>query len=192
MGPLNLSLWRMVMELKIEAKNLDLRKSWQEKIDEERDKLIRHYASLVLHLRVTIEATPGYKEGGYEVRLVATVPNDTVAVKRWGESVRSLLVEAFDVLGSQLKEIVKKKQNHKTAKVQGATVDNKASGIIRKIVSDESYGFIVTNDKLDVFFHANSLKDAAMSDLSEGDEVMFAMEEGDKGLQATWVRVGQA
>jgi len=180
------------MELKIEAKNLDLRKSWQEKIDEERAKLIRHYASLVLHLRVTIEATPGYKEGGYEVRLVATVPNDTVAVKRWGESVRPLLVEAFDVLGGQLKEIVKKKQNHKAAKVQGATVDNKSSGIIRKIVPDESYGFIVTNDKLDVFFHANSLKDAAMSDLAEGDEVMFAMEEGDKGLQATWVRVGQA
>ena len=180
------------MELKIEAKNLDLRKSWQEKIDEERAKLIRHYASLVLHLRVTIEATPGYKEGGYEVRLVATVPNDTVAVKRWGESVRPLLVEAFDVLGGQHKEIVKKKQNHKTAKVQGATVDNKASGIIRKIVPAESYGFIVTNDKLDVFFHANSLKDAAMSDPAEGDEVMFAMEEGDKGLQATWVRVGQA
>lgn len=177
------------MELKIEAKNLELRKSWQEKIDEERAKLIRHYANLVLHLRVTIEATPGYKEGGYEVRLVATVPNDTVAVKRWGESVRPLLVEAFDVLGSQLKEIVKKKQNHKTAKVQGATVDNKSSGIIRKIVPDESYGFIITNDKLDVFFHANSLKDVAMSDLAEGDEVMFAMEEGDKGLQATWVRV---
>jgi len=180
------------MELKIEAKNLDIRKSWQEKIDEERSKLIRHYANLVLHLRVTIEATPGYKEGGYEVRLVATVPNDTVAVKRWGESVRSLLVEAFDVLGAQLKEIVKKKQNHKSVKVQGATIDGNASGIIRKIVPDESYGFIVTDDKLDVFFHANNLKDVAISDLTEGDEVLFAMEEGDKGLQATWVKVGHA
>jgi len=181
------------MELKIEAKNLDIRKSWQEKIEEERVKLIRHYANLVLHLRVTIEATPGYKEGGHEVRLVATVPNDTVAVKRWGESVRPLLVEAFDVLGAQLKEIVKKKQSHKSAvKVQGATIDSKTSGIIRKIVPDESYGFIVTDDKLDVFFHANSLKDVALSELAEGDEVLFAMEEGDKGLQATWVKAGHA
>lgn len=180
------------MELKIEAKNLDLRKSWQEKIEEERNKLIRHYANLVLHLRVTIEATPGYKEGGYEVRLVATVPNDTVAVKRWGESVRSLLVEAFDVVGAQLKEIVKKKQNHKTAKLQGATLDSKASGVIRKIFPDEAYGFIITDDKLDVFFHANSLRDITMSDLAEGDEVLFAMEDGDKGPQATWVKVGNA
>ena len=180
------------MELKIEAKNLDLRKSWQEKIDEERAKLIRHYASLVLHLRVTIEATPGYKEGGYEVRLVATVPNDTVAVKRWGESVRPLLVEAFDVLGGQLKEIVKKKQNHKAGKVLGAAGDGRITGIVRKIFPEEAYGFIVTDDKLDVFFHANALRDVEMNDINEGDEVLFAMEEGDKGPQATWVRVGHA
>jgi ribosome-associated translation inhibitor RaiA len=43
------------MELKIEAKNLDMRKSWQEKIEEEQAKLIRHYANMVLYLRVTIE-----------------------------------------------------------------------------------------------------------------------------------------
>lgn len=180
------------MELKIEAKNLDIRKSWQEKIEEERNKLTRHYASLVLHLRVTIEATPGYKEGGHEVRVVATVPNDTVVVKRWGESVRPLLVEAFDVLGLQLKEIVKKKQNHKSAKVQGGTADARISGIVRKIFPEEAYGFIVTDDKLDVFFHANALRDVEMNDIAEGDEVLFAMEEGDKGPQATWVRVGHA
>jgi cold shock CspA family protein len=142
---------------------------------------------------VSIEATPGYKEGGYEVRLVASVPNDTVVVKRWGESVRPLLVEAFDVLGEQLKELVKKRQEHKAAKiVQDAAIDSKTSGVIRKIAPDASYGFIITNDKLDVFFHASSLKDVTMSDLAEGDEVLFAMEEGDKGLQATWVRASHA
>merc|ERR1711879_332884 len=88
--------WRICMELKTEAKNLDMRKGWQEKIEGERDKLIRHYASFVHHLRVTIEATRGHKEGGYEVRLVASVPSDTVVVKRSGENVRPLLVEAFD------------------------------------------------------------------------------------------------
>ncbi len=181
------------MELKIEAKNLDIRNSWQEKIEEERDKLIRHYANLVLHLRVAIEATPGYKEGGYEVRLVATVPNDTVAVKRWGESVRPLLVEAFDVLGAQLKELVKKRQNHKSAKnLGGMAGDGRVTGIVRKIFPKEAYGFIVTDDKLDVFFHANALRDVSISDISEGDEVLFVMEEGDKGPQATWVRVGHA
>ena len=179
------------MELKVEARNLDMRKGWQEKIEEERAKLIRHYANFVLHLRVTIEATPGYKEGGYEVHLVASVPQDTVVVKRWGEKVRPLLVEAFDVLGAQLKGIVRKKQDHKnqkSAKTQGAVLDGNAPGAIRRLFPD--YGFIVTPDEQEVFFHENSLKNISMDDLSEGDSVVFSMEEGDKGLQAIWVKAG--
>ncbi len=177
------------MELKIETRNLDMRKSWQEKIEGERDKLIRHYANFVLHLRVTIEATPGYKEGGYEVRLVASVPNDTVVVKRWGEKVRPLLVEAFDVLGLQLKEIVRKKQqSHKSIKSMGAMYNGNTSGVIRRLFREESYGFILTPDDQEVFFHENALKELSMEKLSEGDAVVFAMEEGDKGPQAIWVK----
>ena len=101
------------MELKVEAKNLEMRDNWQEKIEEEKAKLIRHYANLVLHLRVTIEATPGHKGGGYAVSLVAAVPGDTVVVKREGEKVHPLLVEGFDVLGAQLKDFVQKKQDYR-------------------------------------------------------------------------------
>ena len=180
------------MELKVEARNVDRRKGWQEKIEEEREKLIRHYANFVLHLRVTIEATPGYKEGGYEVRLVATVPNDTVVVKRWGEKVHSLLVEAFDVLGLQLKEIVRKKHNHKAVKHMGGLPGLKASGRIRRLFPEEAYGFIQTPDDQEIFFHASSLKDVSIEDLGEGDEVLFMVEEGDKGPQAAWVKTASA
>ena len=41
------------MELKVEARNVELKKGWQVKIDEEKEKLIRHYAGFVLHLRVS-------------------------------------------------------------------------------------------------------------------------------------------
>ena len=171
---------------------MDLRKGWQMRIEEERDKLIRHYANFVLHLRVTIEATPGYREGGYEVRLVATVPNDTVVVKRWGEKVRPLLVEAFNVLGLQLKEIVRKKQNHKSPKVPGAVVGVKTSGKIRRLFPEESYGFILTPDEQEIFFHATRLKNISMDDLDEGDEVLFTIEEGAEGPQASWVKPAAA
>ena len=33
------------MELKVESKNLEMRDNWQEKIEEEKAKLIRHYAN---------------------------------------------------------------------------------------------------------------------------------------------------
>jgi cold shock CspA family protein/ribosome-associated translation inhibitor RaiA len=179
------------MDLKVEARNLDMRKGWQIKIEEERDKLVRHYANFVLHLRVTIEATPGYKEGGYEVHLVASVPQDTVVVKRWGENVRSLLVESFDVLGLQLKEIVRKKQDHKngkSVKKQGAVLNGNVSGTIKKVFDE--YGFIAAEDSQEVFFHKNALKDLSMANLTAGDSVTFAMEEADKGPQAIWVKAG--
>lgn len=176
------------MELKIEARNLDMRKGWQEKIESEKAKLVRHYANFVLYLRVTIESTSHYKEGGYEVRVVASVPNDTVVVKRRGDKVRPLLVEAFDVLGLQLKEIVRKKQAHKGVKAQGAVLDGNSTGIIKRLFPYESYGFIVTSDEQEIFFHENALKDVSMGDLNEGDVVMFSVAEGDKGPQATLVR----
>ena len=83
------------MELKVEARNVELKKGWQSKIEEEKEKLIRHYAGFLLHLRVAIEATTHHKEGGFEVKIVASVPNDTVVVRRKGEIVRSLLCRSI-------------------------------------------------------------------------------------------------
>jgi len=176
------------MDLKVETRNLDMRTGWQEKIEEEREKLIRHYANFVLHLRVSIEATPGYKEGGYEVSLVASVPNDTVVVKRWGEKVHPLLVESFDVLNQQLKDIVRKKHDHKheaSVKVLGGAPGD-TRGTVQRVFDE--YGFIMTLDNQEVFFHANVLKDLSMKELEEGVAVCLALEESDKGLQAAWVK----
>lgn len=72
------------MELKVEAKNLEMRDNWQEKIEEEKAKLIRHYANLVLHLRVTIEATPGHKGGAMPFRWWQPSP-----ATRWWSSARA-------------------------------------------------------------------------------------------------------
>lgn len=179
------------MELKVETRNVELRKGWQERIDEEKEKLIRHYANYILHLRVTIEGTKHHKEGGYELKLVATVPNDTVVVSRKGENMGALLVEAFDVLSLQLKEMQRKKRrDQKSAEgVAGFEVGN--HGVVRKISPFESYGFIVTPDEREIYFHENALKDIPLDQLVEGDEVMYGETIGDKGPQASWVRVAR-
>lgn len=175
------------MELKVEGRNLDVRKSWQEKIQEEKERLTRHHPGLILSLRVTIEETTHHKQGGYEVRLVAAVPNDTVVVKKKGDSVKPLLVDAFDKFGLQLKELQRKRrQTVKTpeivAEISGGT------GVIKNLSPFESYGFIVASDGREVYFHENALKDLVMDDLAEGDSVSFGLTEGNKGPQATWVR----
>lgn len=175
------------MELKVEARNVELKKGWQVKIEEEKDKLIRHYAGFLLHLRVTIEATTHHKEGGFEVKIVASVPNDTVVVSRKGEVVRALLIEAFDVLALQLKEIQRKKR--KAKKQVEPHIETDSVGIIHKVSPHESYGFITTFDEREIYFHENALKNVTIDDLTEGDSVVFGESRGDKGPQASWVRV---
>jgi len=177
------------MELKIEARNVELRASWQEKIDEEKERLIRHYPNYVLYLRVSVEATSHHKEGGFEIKLVASVPGDTVVVSRKGENTKALLGEAFDVLTQQLKENLRKKRKSQKGVDQAQETSN--YGIIKKLSPHESYGFIVTLDEREIYFHENSLKDVEMDYLSEGDSVIYGETLGDKGPQASWVRAAK-
>ncbi len=177
------------MELKVEARNVELKKGWQIKIEEEKEKLLKHHAGFVLHLRVSIEATSHHKEGGYEVKVVASVPNDTVVVSRKGEMVRPLLIEAFDVLALQLKEILRKKRKTQKQAEPAAAADS--VGVINKVSPHESYGFITTFDEREIYFHENALKNVEIDDLAEGDSVIYGESLGDKGPQASWVRVAK-
>ncbi|MDF1578689.1 MAG: cold shock domain-containing protein [Desulfobulbales bacterium] len=177
------------MELQVEGRHAEIRKSWQAKIEVEKDRLIRHHAGLVQNLRVAIEATSNHKEGGYEVRLIAAVPDDIVVVKRKGESVKPLLVKAFDNLDMQLKEMQRKrKQSQKTSEPQNPAQRN---GTVKTISPIESFGFILLAGGKEVYFHENALKDIGIDKLSVGDEVVFGEAEGDKGPCASWVRMAK-
>ena len=178
------------MELQVEARNLEMRKVWQDKIDEEKSRLERHHAGFINHLRVTIEGTAHHKEGGYELRVVASIPNDTVVVKRKGEKVVPLMVDAFNTLGMQVKEHQRKRRQ--SSKVAPEVAKGTSSeGIVKSIYPYESYGFITTSQGREIYFHENSLKDISMNQLSEGDGVKFGEAEGDKGPCATWVKVAK-
>ncbi|MEW6219997.1 MAG: cold shock domain-containing protein [Thermodesulfobacteriota bacterium] len=174
------------MDLQTETRNLDMRPEWAAKIEDERQRLARHHQDLVHHLRLSIEATTGHRQGGHELTLVATVPGDTVVVKRKGEAVKGLIVEAFDTLGAQLKEWRRKRrQDVKTHETGAAGL----AGTVKSVIPAEGYGFIATADGTEIYFHENALKDCVIRDLNEGDGVRFAETTGDKGPQASWVRV---
>lgn len=176
------------MELKVEGRNLDLRKSWHDKIEEEKERLGRHHPGLVHNLRITIEDTSQHKQGSYEVVIVAGVPNDTVVVKRKGGKVWAVLGEAFDTLGLKLKELQRKKRKNSNNKAAAPFEVTDTTGVIKVLSPYESYGFIASGDGKEVYFHENALKDATIDKLSEGDKVVFGIAEGDKGPQANWVR----
>ena len=178
------------MELQVEGRNLEIRKVWQDKIEEEKTRLERHHAGFIHHLRVTVEGTSSHREGGYELRLVASIPNDTVVVKRKGEKVITILVDAFNTLGLQLKELQRKRRQSYKVQTEGVTSAG-GDGVVKSIFPYESYGFIVTPQGREIYFHENALKDVAMTELSEGDGVKFGEGQGDKGPCAAWVKLAK-
>jgi CspA family cold shock protein len=59
------------------------------------------------------------------------------------------------------------------------------SGTIKKL-TDRGFGFIKTASGAEVFFHASCV-DCAFESLVEGQQVMIAFEDGEKGPRATAV-----
>ncbi|MCX5894023.1 MAG: cold shock domain-containing protein [Deltaproteobacteria bacterium] len=57
-----------------------------------------------------------------------------------------------------------------------------------RLFPDREYGFIETDDGLEVYFHANAVKKGSFAKLNPGTKVKFGQEEGEEGPQAIWVQ----
>jgi cold shock CspA family protein len=100
------------------------------------------------------------------------------------------VVDAFNTLGLQVKEQQRKKRQ--SFKVQTEAAKNiSGEGIVKSLYPYESYGFIVTPQGQEIYFHENALKDVSMSQLAEGDGVKFGEAQGDKGPCAAWVKLAK-
>ena len=64
-----------------------------------------------------------------------------------------------------------------------------ASGVVKWFNSSKGYGFIEQEDGPDVFVHHTGISGEGFKDLSEGDQVTFEVEQGQKGPAAVNVTV---
>lgn len=60
---------------------------------------------------------------------------------------------------------------------------------VARIDREAGFGFLRTPDGREVYFHRNSVLDGHFKDLEPGNRVAFAEEEGEKGPQASTVRL---
>ncbi len=171
------------LDIEIEGRAVEILPEWREKIEEELAKIQQHSYTPILHARVTVIGTRHHRHGAFEIHMVLTVPGDTIVVKHQGDYVLPLLVEAFKALDRQVKEYSSRRQGevkpHPAQALRGRVV---------RLCPDEDYGFIETVDMLEVYFHANAVRDGRIEDLAEGMKVEFDVEMGEKGPQATWVK----
>lgn len=172
------------LDVHIRGRNLEILPEWREKIDEELDRLGKHTSDPILHARVELIGTGHHRHGAFEIHLVASLPQQTLTVTRQGEFVLPLIVEAFNTLDRRIRE-----QSHIRQQKVKVHEEHLYRGQIARLFPDEEYGFIITPDGTEVFFHANALKKGVFDKLEDGLAVEFGQELGDKGPQATWVRL---
>jgi len=67
--------------------------------------------------------------------------------------------------------------------------DEQPVATVRLIDRADGFGFLKTADGRDIYFHQNSVLNGGFEKLKEGDRVTFAEETGDKGPQASTVRM---
>jgi len=64
-----------------------------------------------------------------------------------------------------------------------------AKGKIKKLISDKGFGFILTEEGKDLFFHRNELQGVDYSSLKEGQEVEYETSTGRGRPQAAKVKL---
>lgn len=170
-------------DVHIEGQKVEILPDWREKIEEELARLQKHYHDPILHARVEIIGTGHHRLGAFEIHLVVSIPGDTITIMRQGEMVMPLVVEAFDVLDRRLaghSEVVQQQIKTHEEVVQ--------HGRVARIFLDDGYGFIESDEGLEVYFHAHAVKKGKFSHLAPGTVVKFTQEPGDQGPQAIWVQ----
>jgi cold shock CspA family protein/ribosome-associated translation inhibitor RaiA len=170
-------------DVHIAGLHLEILPEWREKIAEELARLQKHYHDPILHARVEIIGTAHHRLGAFEVHLVVNVPGETITLTRQGDMVMPLVVEAFDALDRRLAEhsqIVQQLiKSHEEVVQHGRVV---------RLFPEEDYGFIESDEGLEVYFHAHAVKKGKFSHLTPGTPVKFTQEAGDQGPQAIWVQ----
>jgi len=143
------------------------------------------------HVVVDVPHQHQRKGRHYAVRIDITTPTGEVAVSREQpqdsshEDIHAVIRDAFDAAARQLEDDVRRRRGDVKAR------ERPDRGKVVRLFRDDGYGFIVTPDELEVYFHENSVANGDFTRLHIGSEVQFtlASDENPKGPRATTVQL---
>jgi ribosomal subunit interface protein len=180
----------MHVPLQIAFHNMDRSEAVKALIEEKVAWLERFY-DRITGCRVVIEAPHRHHRHGYpyRVHIDLTVPGGEIVVNRdpaeraSHKDLNVALRDAFDAARRRLEEHVRRLRKE----VKSHEVAPRAR--VTRLFDADGYGFLETADGRQVYFHRNAVLNGDFQLLQVGTEVTFAEEPGDKGPQASTVRL---
>lgn len=171
----------MILPLQITSRNLELTEAIKAKIREHAENLDKYY-SRIMSCRVAVEALPN--RSLYNVRIDMTVPGVEFVVKLDPNSDLYIAIrDAFHDARRKLEDFARRQRGDVKRHEEPPLAR------ISALFHDKGYGFLTTLDGREIYFHENSVQNHKFQHLKIGMEVRFAEEMGEKGPQATYVKV---
>jgi len=181
------------MQVPIKVVYRNLLPQYKEGIDAEvrllADKLEKFHPAII-SCRIVVEMPHKHHHEGnlFRTTITLNVPDKQIVVSREHplsqihENIYVAVRDAFDDATRQLEEYdLIKSRDVKTH-------DLTPHGIVSKLFKEQGYGFIESSDGREIYFHENSVL-GGFNKLTIGTEVRFAEEEGEKGPQASTVKI---
>jgi len=162
------------------------------------EELVRKYAVRldkfahdIMSCRVVVELAGKHHQHGnlYDVRIDLTLPGEEICITREPgahqeyKDIRVALRDAFDAAHRKLEDFVQRRRR------DVKTHEFPPHGRVIRLFPEDGYGFIETPDGREIYFHRNSVLHESFDNLQVGAEVAFAEEMGQKGPQASTVKV---
>jgi cold shock CspA family protein len=149
------------------------------------------FADRIMSCRVVVDVPHRHHHQGnlYQVRIDITLPGGELAVNREPpehvdyKDVRVAIRDAFDAAVRQLEDYVRRER------VDVKKHEHAPHARVTRVFPQHDYGFLQTPDGREVYFHRNSVVDADFDRLQPDTEVTFVEEQGDKGPQASTVKL---
>jgi ribosomal subunit interface protein len=175
----------LFMEMEIESRNVGMTPRWRSEIESRMADLQRGHEDLT-HGRVTLTKNAHHKKSAKvaEALIVVSLPGrHTFTARKENKTFEEAIRDAFEAISIELR---KYREKRATKELRTAPLPP-LRGVVCKLFPIEEYGFILKEGGGEVYFHKNALQGLSFEQLTDGSEVLFNVEEGQKGPQATAV-----
>jgi ribosomal subunit interface protein len=178
----------MKLALEISARDVPINDEVEDLIRDKASKLDKFYDQII-GCRVKVDKPHKSQRSGmtYSVRIDITVPGGELVVKREpDEDLHAAIISSFETARRRVKEYVEKQRGEVKTHLE------KPVARVIRIFPEEGYGFLMTSEGREVYFHENAVLDGKFGVLNVGMEVTFIEKTGDKGAQASSVTLARS